>query len=38
MKVTYIAETSLTNKSAYTNHIVKMCDSFCQNDVDLTYY
>jgi len=36
MKVAYIAETSLTNKSAYTQHVIKMCDAFCQNDVDLT--
>ena len=28
MKITYIAETSLTNKSAYTHHILKMCDAF----------
>lgn len=28
MKITYIAETSLTNKSAYTHHVLKMCDAF----------
>ena len=36
MKITYIAETSLTNKSAYTHHVLKMCDSFCKKgDVKL---
>ena len=28
MKVIYIAETSLTNKSAYSHHVIKMCDAF----------
>ena len=28
MKVFYIAETSLTNRSAYTHHVIKMCDAF----------
>ena len=28
MKIVYIAETSLTNKSAYTHHVLKMCDAF----------
>ena len=27
-EVYYIADTSLTNKSAYTHHVVKMCDAF----------
>tara|TARA_B100000767_G_C19700721_1_gene508297 strand:+ start:214 stop:1299 length:1086 start_codon:yes stop_codon:yes gene_type:complete len=36
MKVIYIAETSLTNKSAYTQHVVKMCDAFAQNNTNLT--
>ena len=31
MKVVYIAETSLTNKSAYTHHVIKMCDAFQKN-------
>ncbi len=36
MKITYIAETSLTNKSAYTHHVLKMCDAFCKRgDVQL---
>ncbi len=36
MKITYIAETSLTNKSAYTHHVLKMCDSLCKKgDVKL---
>ena len=38
MKVVYIAETSLTNKSAYTQHVIKMCDAFCQLDNDLILY
>ena len=28
MKIIYIAETSLSNKSAYTLHVLKMCDAF----------
>ena len=28
--VYYIADTSLTNKSAYTHHVIKMCDAFSQ--------
>jgi glycosyltransferase involved in cell wall biosynthesis len=28
MKILYIAETSLTNKSAYSQHVIKMCDAF----------
>ncbi len=28
MKILYIAETSLTNKSAYSHHVIKMCDAF----------
>lgn len=36
MNVIYIAETSLTNKSAYTHHVLKMCDAFCKKaDVQL---
>lgn len=35
MKIAYIAETSLTNKSAYTVHVLKMCDAF-SNTNDLT--
>jgi len=27
MKITYIAEISLTNRSAYTHHVLKMCDA-----------
>ena len=30
MKIIYIAETSLTNKSAYSHHVIKMCDAFIQ--------
>ena len=29
MRVAYIAETSLDNRSAYTHHVIKMCDAFC---------
>lgn len=36
MNVVYIAETSLTNKSAYSQHVIKMCDAFSQNGFDLT--
>lgn len=36
MKITYIVETSLTNKSAYTHHALKMCYAFCKKaDVQL---
>lgn len=35
MKIAYIAETSLTNKSAYTQHVLKMCDAFSQHDHDV---
>tara|TARA_A100001011_G_scaffold395214_1_gene489554 strand:+ start:977 stop:2080 length:1104 start_codon:yes stop_codon:yes gene_type:complete len=28
MKIAYIAETLITNKSAYTHHVLKMCDAF----------
>ena len=36
MKVFYIADTSLTNKSAYSQHVIKMCDAFGQNITDNT--
>ena len=29
MRVAYIAETYLDNRSAYTHHVIKMCDAFC---------
>ena len=36
MKVIYIAETSLTNKSAYSHHVIKMCDSLSKkSDLEL---
>tara|TARA_E500000178_G_C16986911_1_gene738748 strand:+ start:9 stop:1103 length:1095 start_codon:yes stop_codon:yes gene_type:complete len=36
MKIAYIAETSLSNKSAYTLHVLKMCDAFSkQGEVQL---
>jgi len=28
MRIAYIAETSLDNRSAYTHHVIKMCDAF----------
>ena len=36
MKVFYIADTSLTNRSAYSQHVIKMCDAFGQNQADTT--
>ena len=36
MKIIYIAETSLTNKSAYSHHVIKMCDAFVQLQNSLT--
>ena len=36
MKVAYIADTSLTNKSAYTHHVIKMCDAFCIKNNQVT--
>ena len=38
MKIVYIAETSLTNKSAYSQHVVKMSDAFGQLNHDLILY
>ena len=36
MKIIYIAETSLSNKSAYTLHVLKMCDALSkQSEVEL---
>ena len=36
MKITYISETSLTNKSAQSVHVLKMCDAFSKkNEVQL---
>ena len=36
MKIAYIAETSLSNKSAYTLHVLKMCDAFSkQGEIQL---
>ncbi len=36
MKAFYIAETQLNNKSAYSHHVIKMCDAFGQNMIDIT--
>lgn len=30
MKIFYVADTSLNNKSAYSQHVIKMCDGFGQ--------
>jgi len=38
MKIVYIAETSLTNKSAYSQHVIKMCDAFAQLNHDIILY
>ncbi len=37
MKIAYIAETSLDNMSAYTHHVLKMCDAFSnqKNNIEL---
>lgn len=34
-KVYYIAETSIENKSAYSHHVIKMCDAFVQNGCEV---
>ena len=38
MNIAYIAETSLTNKSAYTHHVIKMCDAFSQECKHVTLF
>ena len=38
MKIVYIAETSLTNNSAYTHHVIKMCDAFSQLNQEVILY
>ena len=38
MKIAYIAETSLTNRSAYTQHVIKMCDAFSQINHNVTLF
>lgn len=38
MKIAYIAETSLSNKSAYTQHVIKMCDAFSQKKNDISLF
>lgn len=38
MKVIYIAETRLENQSAYSHHVIKMCDAFIQNNFDTTLF
>ena len=34
MRIYYIAETNLNNQSAYTQHVIKMCDAFLQNNFE----
>ena len=34
MKIYYIAETNLNNQSAYSQHVIKMCDAFLQNNFE----
>lgn len=36
MKIAYIAETYLNNRSAYTHHVIKMCDAFCSKSNSTT--
>ena len=36
MRVAYIAETYLNNRSAYTHHVIKMCDAFCIKELSTT--
>ena len=38
MKIIYIAETRLNNKSAYTQHVIKMCDAFIKNKTKLILF
>ena len=38
MKIVYIAETSLSNKSAYSQHVIKMCDAFAQLNHEIILY
>ena len=36
MKIFYVADTSLENKSAYSHHVIKMCDAFGQLNNNVT--
>ena len=36
MRISYIAETSLDNRSAYTHHVIKMCDAFALKNCKTT--
>ena len=36
MKIFYVADTSLKNKSAYSHHVIKMCDAFGQLNNNVT--
>ena len=38
MKIAYIAETSLNNMSAYTQHVLKMCDAFSNQNSDVELF
>ena len=35
MNIIYIAETSLSNQSGYSQHVIKMCDAFGQKNLNL---
>ena len=32
MKIAYVAETSLNNNSAYSQHVIKMCDALSKKN------
>ncbi len=38
MKIAYIAETSLNNMSAYTQHVLKMCDAFSNQNSNIELF
>ena len=38
IRIYYIAETNLNNQSAYSQHVIKMCDAFLQNNFETTLF
>ena len=36
MEICYVADTTLKNRSAYSHHVIKMCDAFSQNNCKVT--
>lgn len=36
MKIIYIANSSIPSRSANSVHVMKMCEAFCLNDIDIT--